>query len=98
MNPSNVRCMKRHGVVVWMTAEIRTIMDRMSKDESSGEFRPSLTGGRIRKEVEETLAERIPLYEGAMDFQVSTDGVGVEEICSRVEDELRRLKINGIDP
>ncbi len=92
LNPENIECMRKSGVIVWMTADPHTIIERMSRDVTTGEFRPSLTGGTVQKEVEETLAERLPLYEAAMDFMVPTDGKDLEEITRLVEEKLLRLE------
>ena len=61
----------------------------MLQDQTSEVLRPALTSTDSISEIEETLAERVPLYQHAMDFSVDTDHRGVDEICDFI---IRRLK------
>ena len=53
----------------------------MVQDQASEALRPALSSTDSISEIEETLAERAPLYQDAMDFSVDTDNRGVDEIC-----------------
>ncbi|GAB4238992.1 MAG: shikimate kinase [Acidobacteriota bacterium] len=74
--PPNVQRLREHGFVVWLQATVRDIVERI-RDSSD---RPSLTGDKdFLAEVEEVLAERLPLYEAAADLTVDTSALGIEE-------------------
>lgn len=66
----NIKNLKRNSTVVWLKAEVATIVERISGDTQ----RPSLTGGKsFTDEVSEVLERRTPLYASASDFEVVTD-------------------------
>ena len=58
-----------------------TIKTRMVQDQDSVALRPALTSTDSISEIEETLAERAPIYKHAMDLAVDTDDRRVDEIC-----------------
>ncbi len=77
----NVELMKKSGRIIWLRASPKTIRVRMAQDQASVALRPALTSTDSISEVEETLAQRAPLYQDAMDFSVETDHREVAEIC-----------------
>jgi shikimate kinase len=81
LDADNVKLMKESGRVIWLRASPDTIKTRMMQDRASVTLRPALTSTDSISEIEETLAEREPLYKHAMDLAVDTDHRGVEEIC-----------------
>ncbi len=80
LNPRNVADMAAAGRVVWLRARPATIAERMGRDSRTESQRPSLTGKTPVEEIEETLTERLPLYESAMHMAVDTDGLTAGEI------------------
>jgi shikimate kinase len=88
LRKENVNAMKDSGTVIWLKASAETIAERMTGDGKTGEQRPGLTDKGALKEIEETLNQRLPLYENAMDFSVDTDGFMVEDICECILGEL----------
>ena len=79
--PANVQALRANGCVVWLRAEIPTIVERIRH----GTERPSLTGtGSFVDEVAEVLGRRTPLYRAAADLEVATDGRGVTDIAAEV--------------
>jgi shikimate kinase len=84
---ANVRALRSNGRVVWLKAEIPTIVERIQH----GTERPSLTGtGSFVDEVAEVLGRRTPLYREAADLAVATDGRGVPEIAGEIADWFAR--------
>jgi len=81
LDADNVKLMKKSGRIIWLRASSETIKARMLQDQASETLRPALTSTDSTSEIEETLAERAPLYQRAMDFSVDTDHRGVDEIC-----------------
>lgn len=65
----NIESLKKNGIIFWLVADERTIVERI-KDDSQ---RPSLSGSKsFVDEVAEILAERTPKYEAAADYTIDT--------------------------
>jgi len=67
MNPSNVAALRQGSVVFLLTADDRTIEQRIARTE-----RPSLTRLPLREEIRELQAIRRPFYIAAADFCIKT--------------------------
>jgi shikimate kinase len=81
LRPENVVCLKAGGVFFWLTAEVRTIIERIGGDTQ----RPSLTGTKsFTDEVEEVLRERRPKYEAAADHIIPTDDRTLNEVTDEI--------------
>lgn len=79
LRAENVAQLKQHGTLIWLTAGIPTIIERIRGNQD----RPSLTGTKsVADEVAEVLAERRPKYEAAADLVVETDQRSVEEVAN----------------
>ena len=83
-NPSNVSRMHSSGKVVWLHGSPNTIAQRMAADNHTGGQRPPLRGRDSVAEIEDILAERLPLYQQAMHFRVDTDGLSPREVAELV--------------
>ena len=88
LNAQTRRIMQSAGPVVWLTARIETIAQRLSKDEDAGLTRPSLTGADIRDEVRAVLDLRQPLYRETAAITVSTDERTVDDIVNEIMQQL----------
>ncbi len=85
--PTNVQALRANGRLVWLRAEIHTIVERIR----DGTERPSLTGsGTFVDEVAEVLGRRTPLYRAAADLEVSTDGRDLGDIAGEIADWFTR--------
>ncbi len=91
LDADNVELMKKNGGVIWLKATADTIKSRMEKDTDSEAFRPALTSQDRISEIEETLAEREPLYRRVMDFAVDTDNFKLDAIADFIIENLNRL-------
>lgn len=91
INADNVAIMKKSGRLVWLRAQPATIKARMTRDQDTEAFRPALTSKDSFSEIEETLIERYPLYQEAMDFFVDTDYVGLDVLAESIIENLKRL-------
>ncbi len=90
LDPENIDAIKKSGIVIWLCAEPDTIYRRISGDEKTDEFRPSLTDKGLYKEVEETLDFRKPLYTKAMDFYIDTDNIDIDEVVDLSLKEIKK--------
>ena len=85
LHPPNVELMRRSGLVVWLKASVETIRRRIETDPRTASSRPSLSSlGTASSEVEAVLEKRKPLYRAACDMEVSTDGVEVGLVVTRI--------------
>lgn len=82
--------LKQHGIVVWLTADLHILCDRISRDLQSDALRPSLTGKNVCLELEEILRERNPLYSETADCVVDTGSMSVNESVHAVEQALHK--------
>lgn len=76
----NVRELKKKGKLVWLKANLDTLLRRIGNDQS----RPSLTGKPQREDMEAVLAERSPIYEQVADFIIDTEGKMPEEVAEAI--------------
>jgi len=84
LNQNNVSDMKKTGVVVWLKARPETIKQRMEKDYSTNDFRPSLSSKDVLAEVEDILGSRSARYRQAMDFCIDTDAKDINSVCDLI--------------
>jgi len=89
VNVENVELMKKSGSLVWLRAEPETIKTRMLQDRDTKDFRPALTSIDSIAEIKETLLEREPYYRRAMDFHVTTDKLGLDQIVNSIIENLK---------
>lgn len=87
----NVALMQKSGQVVWLRAKPETIKTRMLQDRDTRDFRPALTSKDSIAEIEATLLEREPYYRKAMDFHVTTDKLGLDQIVDSIIENLKIL-------
>jgi len=81
LRQQNVDSLKKNGVLIWLTAEVPTIAERIGGDTQ----RPSLTGAKsFTEEVEEVLRERQPKYKSAANHIIETDGRSVAEVVEAI--------------
>jgi shikimate kinase len=71
------------GHVVWLTADVETLWQRVQADGATAERRPPLTVGG-RTEMEEILRLREPLYRQCADLIVDTTGRVAAEIVREI--------------
>jgi shikimate kinase len=87
LRQENVVCLKKNGVLFWLTASIATIASRIGRDTQ----RPSLTGTKsFVEEIEEVLAVRTPKYREAADHIVPTDGCAINQIVETILSSVQR--------
>ncbi|MGD9850671.1 MAG: shikimate kinase [Nitrospirales bacterium] len=85
LKEENVKILKANGQVFWLTAEVPTIVNRISGDTQ----RPSLSGTKsFVEEIEDILKERTPKYQAAADFTILTDHETPEKIATQIQERL----------
>jgi shikimate kinase len=91
LREENRRLVTSHGDVVWLTATVDSIVKRLAHDESTASRRPKLTAAGERDEVENVLAERIPLYQACATLVVDTEGKTAAQVAEEIVVGLKRI-------
>lgn len=94
LNPQTRQQMRASGPVIWLQADVDTLLERTGQDPSTASSRPALTQLSPREEVEKVLAFRAPLYLEVSHFQVATSGQTLVEITEQIETFLQNLPEN----
>jgi shikimate kinase len=84
LDPENRAAMREHGVVVWLRASPERLAERVG----GGDGRPLLDGRAPGETLERLAVLRAAAYDAAAHVAVDTDGLGVDEVTSRVMQEL----------
>ena len=92
LNEDNTRRLKENGWVVWLKAGPETLERRMAGDEKAHIARPSLTGWNPRKEIQEVLEERQPVYEQAADLVIDTTRISLDETALTIMQALEKRR------
>jgi shikimate kinase len=70
--------------VVWLKADIETIHQRVTADESSANRRPNLTIAGGREEIAKLLADRTPVYRECATLEVDTSDKSPAEVAREI--------------
>ena len=88
MRKENVTLMQKNGVVVLLTAQPETILERVKNDQG----RPVLNGNMNVKYIERLLAQRSPFYQAAGEVVVPTDHRAPDDIAQEIKKNLEFFK------
>jgi shikimate kinase len=76
------------GPVVWLTASVSTILERVAADSATASRRPNLTNAGGRAEIETLLAIRTPHYRQCATLVVDTEGKTSAEVAAEIAANL----------
>jgi shikimate kinase len=93
MDAENRNALKHNVLCIWLTADVRTIVERMRTDAASTAQRPPLSSGELEWETTEILAVREPAYQALADITVDTSGKGIEAVVDEVYNALARRNL-----
>ena len=85
MREGNAELLKELGTVIYLKAETKTLLGRLSGDSA----RPLLKNGDLKEKIETMLAVRGPVYEACADLILQTDNMSFYEIICRIEKLLK---------
>jgi shikimate kinase len=88
LREENRRVISGAGPVVWLTASVDTILERVAADSSTTSRRPNLTTGGGRAEIEVLLAIRTPLYRECATLVVDTENKTAAEVADEIAASL----------
>jgi len=84
LDAENVKILRGNGLVIWLTADVAAVGQRLRQDQGTEESRPSLTGVDPIAEVARVLAEREPLYRAAAHLTLDTTDLSIPEVVERI--------------
>ncbi len=76
------------GPVVWLTASVDTILERVAADLTTTSRRPNLTAAGGRAEIEALLAIRTPHYQQCATLVVDTESKTSAEVAEEIAARL----------
>lgn len=90
LRAENRELLRGHGPVVWLQADVPTIVARIAADPHTAARRPNLTVGGA-EEVAALLAQREPLYAQCSDWQLDAGRLTPTEIVAELARRVRAL-------
>lgn len=91
LRDANRAIIRAAGPIVWLTASVDTILERVAADNSTASRRPQLSVGGGRAEVETLLAARTPLYRECATLVVDTEGKMAAALAEEIVAQLNDL-------
>jgi shikimate kinase len=92
LRDDNRRLLGTAGKVVWLQADVATILARVAGDQTTAGRRPQLTTAGGESEVRQLLAQRTPLYHELADLEIDTEGRTPAEIVEEIVEEMIKDK------
>jgi shikimate kinase len=84
LDPENREILKEKGPIVWLTADVQTIIERMHSDLHNADNRPPLSEKDREEEIRAMIALRYPLYEQMTHSRIDTEGKSIEEVTEEI--------------
>ncbi len=84
MTQANQPLLKELGTVVYLRADVDTLMERLKRDTS----RPLLKGGNLREKITGLMDARESTYEKVADVQIHTDKKAFSEIVLEISEKI----------
>ena len=84
MDAANREILRHNGLCVWLTADVRTIVERMRTDQASDAQRPPLSSDGLEQETAKILEARRPVYQELADCIVDTSGKEIDAVADEV--------------
>jgi shikimate kinase len=84
MDEGNAAVLKKHGLLIWLSADVKTIVGRIQDDLNSIARRPAFSQDGIIRETEDILKIRMPVYDRLADFSIDTANKNIDEIVNGI--------------
>ncbi|MEA2013765.1 MAG: shikimate kinase [Thermodesulfobacteriota bacterium] len=88
----NKNDLKQNGLFIWLTAEVKIIMERMISDRENDDKRPSLSNDGMHREIVTTLEKREPVYKNLAHLTIDTSGKTLHAISDEIIECLESFK------
>ena len=82
--------LRKNALTVWLTADVKTICQRLAADNEDEDQRPALTEMGTMDEIAMVLRDRQPLYEKSSDLTINTEGKTPEQVAEFIVAELKK--------
>ena len=89
-NQENRKTLKRNGLFVWFTADVKTITERMLSDQNSPSQRPSLSDDELYTETTVILEKRGPAYRELANITIDTSEKNIDSIADEICNFLKK--------
>ena len=89
-NQENGEVLRKNGLFVWLTADAKTITERMLADQTSPARRPSLSDDKIYTETAMILKRREPAYRELADLTIDTSERNIDSIADEICNFLKK--------
>ncbi len=80
LNEANRAEIRRDSIVIFLSATVDQLVERTAKDTR----RPLLQNSNPRAVIEKVLEERLPLYQGLADIEISTESSSPKHLIQRI--------------
>jgi len=90
LDKDNAAFLKKHGFLIWLAADAKTIRERMLADPATVAQRPRFSREDLAVEVRSTLATREPVYRCLADLTIDTTAMAVEACADRIKAFLKQ--------
>jgi len=94
MDAENREALRHTGACIWLTADLKTIVERMKNDHASAAQRPPLSAEGVEGETAKILEMRRPVYQELADCTVDTAGKGIDAVVDEVCTALDRHNLS----
>ena len=84
MDDENAENLKRTGTLVWLEADVETIVRRIQGDLQNREQRPLFSADGLFHETTGMLEKRTPVYARLADFSINTATMGMDEVVNEI--------------
>ncbi|KQC07926.1 MAG: hypothetical protein APR62_05635 [Smithella sp. SDB] len=84
LDQENVKLLEQTGVIIWLNAPVKDIVDRLNKDAQNEAVRPQFTSGNISEETVAIMNQRHRLYDNAADYKVNTLGKKAVQVAEEI--------------
>lgn len=96
LRDDNRDLLTQSGPVVWLRADVDTLLRRIEGDGTTADRRPNLTAAGGRSEVVQLLAMREPFYRAVATITVDAGDRSVDAIAQEIFDRLPRPLCEGM--
>lgn len=88
LREENRQRLRESGIVVWLTADAKTLWERITSDPASSSQRPALTPVSGLEEISVLMDEREPYYRECATLTVDTSGRTPESVAQLILSSL----------
>jgi shikimate kinase len=86
-NPLNIDNLRKRGFLVYVSAGLKDIKNRIINDSTRPKLNPLLN---TEDDIVFAYNRRVPLYEEFMDFRVNTSALSIEECVEQIIKEIEK--------